>query len=248
VICGTLGCAALVCMQAFAQPNLPPPPPPPMGQPGDVPPPPPQPTSPSPPSTAQPRPSAGRPPPPPPPAAARPGQRRREVHETHETVYVVEEPLVRPFALTFNPLAIIWGRLSANVELLLVPHHALVASVNLLLFNADRQDLMQDGFGFANRDSSGFGGEFGYHYWLNWHRSLRGLYLGPSLLLGNTSNAIVGDPTHAQGYWGLAFDLGGQEVLASGFTIGGGVGLGLVRMAGIWAGFPRALFQLGWSF
>jgi hypothetical protein len=165
-------------------------------------------------------------------------------------VYVVEEPASRPLAITFNPLPLLWGRLSANLEYQLAPHHSLVLSPNLLLFNVDRGNntLLAQGFGFARPDSSGIGGELGYHFWPRWSRSLRGPFLGPSFLLGSTGNASVGDGTHPQTYYGFAFDVGGQTVLPGGFTIGGGIGLGVIMMAGSAAVFPRALFQIGWSF
>ena len=132
---------------------------------------------------------------------------------------------------------------------MLAPHHALVVSPNLLLAQVDRggrYSLVSEGFGFASSASSSFGVELGYHYWWPSRESLRGLFLGPSLLLGDTSESSV-DPSHAQGYWGVACDAGAQEVFAGGFTIGGGAGLGVVRMAGATALFPRFLLQIGWS-
>jgi hypothetical protein len=166
-----------------------------------------------------------------------------------EIVYVVEEPAGRPLAITFNPLPLLWGRLSANLEYQLAPHHSVVLSPNLLVFNEDRgTGSLSQGFGFARPDSSGIGGELGYHFWPRWSRSLRGLFFGPSFLLGSTGDATVGDSSHPQTYYGLAFDVGGQTVLPGGFTIGGGIGLGILRMADSAAVFPRALFQIGWSF
>jgi len=235
---------ALAAPAARAQPNLPPPPPPPLGQPGDLqplPPPPP------PPAAQQPAPPPPRytTAPPPPPPAYRPHPRRRE-----EVVYVVEEPAL-PVAVTLNPAALFWGRLSANVEVQLAPHHSLVASPNALIFDEDRggpNSALSQGFGFASPTSSSLGVELGYHYWWRWRRTLSGPFFGPSLLLGSTTNANVGDPRAGQTYWGFAFDVGEQEVLPGGFTIGFGLGLGVARMANWTAAFPRFLFQIGWSF
>jgi hypothetical protein len=164
---------------------------------------------------------------------------------------VVEEPAARPLALTLNPLGLVWGRLSGNLEVQVAPHHSLVLSPNLLFLQLDRgtsRSLLSDGMGFSSRASSSFGVELGYHYWWYWRRALRGPYLGPSLLLGSTTQATVGDPSHAQTYVGVAFDVGEQEVLPGGFTIGAGVGLGLAHMADSSALFPRLLLQMGWSF
>jgi hypothetical protein len=166
-------------------------------------------------------------------------------------VYVYEEPAPRPFAITFNPLALTMGRLSANFEFLLAPHHAIVLSPNVLAFQVDRggrYDLRSEALGFATEHSSNFGGELGYHYWWRWRQSLSGPYFGPSLLLGSTTNASVGTTANAQGYWGFALDAGGQAVLPGGFTAGAGIGLGFVEMASAEALFPRFLLQLGWSF
>ncbi len=145
-----------------------------------------------------------------------------------------------------------FGRLSAAAEISLTRHHALVVAPNLLLVQVDRggrDSLVSEGFGFASTASSSVGIELGYHYWwAAWpaQESLRGLFLGPSLLLGDTSQSSV-DPSHAQGYWGVACDVGTQEVFSGGFTIGAGAGLGFVRMAGATAFFPRLLLQIGWS-
>ncbi|MDP9002848.1 MAG: hypothetical protein M3O46_22390, partial [Myxococcota bacterium] len=170
--------------------------------------------------------------------------------QQRELVYVVEDEGRPAIAATLNVLPLFLGRLSGNVEVLVAPHHAFIASPNLLFFHADRggrYNLASEGLGFVTRNSASFGMELGYHYFWQWQRTLKGLFLGPSLLLGVTTDASVGDPSHAQGYWGLALDVGTQEVLSSGLTLGAGVGLGFVRISDA-AVFPRLLLQVGWSF
>jgi hypothetical protein len=165
-------------------------------------------------------------------------------------VTAYEEPVARPVAVTIDPLALLLGRLGANVELLLAPHQALVVSPNVLAFDVDRGgrwDLRSEGMGFATQRSGSFGGEVGYHYWWRGRQSLVGPYFGPSLLLGTMTNATVGGGG-TQLYWGGAFDAGAQAVLGGGFTVGAGLGLGLVDLASVTALFPRLLLQVGWSF
>jgi hypothetical protein len=239
--------AILSARSARAQLDLPPPPPPPLAQPNDVPslPPPPAPPPPERPAepprhatspTRSPRsrvPAAAhaevRPPPPPPPAP---------------------EPPPHPIAVTWNPAGFAWGRLSANVEAKVAAHHAVIASLNALVFNVDRgssRDVLSEGFGFASPTSLSFGGELGYHYWLHGLPSLSGPFLGPSLVFGATTNPTVGS-AHVQGYWGLALDAGIQEVVLGGLTVGGGGGIELLDMASVTAFVPRFLAQVGWSF
>lgn len=137
------------------------------------------------------------------------------------------------------------------MEVQLWPHHALAASLNSLVFHADRgssRDLLSEGFGFASPTSFGFGGELGYHYWLQGRPSLSGLFVGPAFLFGVTTKANVGDATQAQGYWGLALDGGVQEIVVESLTVGGGAGIALIDMAGVTALVPRLLAQVGWSF
>jgi hypothetical protein len=145
-------------------------------------------------------------------------------------------------------LPLIWGRIGANVELLVAPHHAIVGSAHLLLSNVNRGGLLAEAFGFTQKASSGVGAEVGYHFWWYSSGTLSGPFAGPSLLVGSTTNATVGGVPDAQTYWGVAIDAGGQAVLAEGLTAGAGIGLGLIRMADAGAVFPRFLAQLGWSF
>jgi hypothetical protein len=244
VALGVMGTGASA-RPAFAQPNLPPPPPPPIGGANEVPslPPPPAPSSQHAPATPV-TPARRASTPPPPPAYRAPRGTR-----TDDVIYVEPEP--SPVAVTLSPLDLLAGRLSGDVEVQLAPHHAVIVSANTLVFDDGRgsaTSLVSEGFGFASRTSRGFGIEVGYHYWWDWARSLRGPFFGPSLVLGATSDAAVGDPTHVQGFWGLALDGGYQEVFAGGFTAGAGAGLELLRMSGTSAVVPRLLAQVGWSF
>ncbi|MCL2447988.1 MAG: hypothetical protein FWD17_03475 [Polyangiaceae bacterium] len=153
--------------------------------------------------------------------------------------------------MTWSPLGFFWGRLSANVEWRIAPHHSIVGVPNALIFQVDRGEkryLLSEGFGFASPSSFGGGAELGYHYWFSAEAPLRGWFFGPSLLAGVTTRATAGTTSRAQGYWGAALDLGVQEVLGNGFTAGLGGGLGFLHMADTSAIVPRAILQLGWSF
>jgi hypothetical protein len=236
---------------ASAQPDLPPPPPPPLTEPSDVPslPPPPE-----PPSTPSGRPAAP-PTQPPAPSAAHGHRRDRALIQARPGPAPEAErvPPARPATttVTWNPLGVVRGRLSGNLEFLVAAHHALIASPSALVFRADRggaHDLLAEGFGFTTEPSLSFGAELGYHYWPSGRTSLHGPFVGPSLLLGATTHAAVGDASHAQPYLGVAVDIGAQEVMHGGFTAGAGVGLGLVHMADATALVPRLLGQIGWSF
>lgn len=176
---------------------------------------------------------------------------RRRAEVSVEESAAPEAPPSHALALTWNPIVLFWGRLSANAEIEIAPHHSIVASPNAIVFFADRggpSALLSQGFGFASRTSLSFGGELGYHYWLAGARSLRGVFFGPSVVLGATTQATVGDPTQVQAYWGVAADLGVQQVLSVGFTAGAGVGLEFVHMADATRFVPRLLVQLGWCF
>jgi hypothetical protein len=175
--------------------------------------------------------------------------RTRRVERSEDVVYV--EPVVHPLAVTLNPLDLFWGRISTNIEFQLEPHHSILVVPSVLAAHSNRGDpgdLLPRGFGFATTTSNGAGIELGYHYWLHWARVLRGPFLGPSFLLGFTTHPSVGDPNGTEGYWGLAFDAGWQEVIAPGFTAGAGLGVGWLRMSDTATAFPRFLVQVGWSF
>ena len=238
----TLAVALLLTARGASAQTLPPPPPPPVGQ---------EPV----PTPAPPAPRPPPPAPPPPPLRAAPPptpvyvryRRRREVVALYE-----EYDPPRPFALTWNPAALVAGRLSGNFEVLVAPHSSLIVSPNALVLREDRGgrwNALSQGLGFASRTSDGFGLELGYHFWSRWSRDLRGPFFGPSLLAGSTTNATVGvNPGNAQPYFGFAVDAGGQAVVPGGFTFGAGLGLGFIHLGDANALFPRLLLQLGWSF
>ncbi len=148
-------------------------------------------------------------------------------------------------SVRLNPLPFFVGRLSADFEIMLAPHHALVVSPNVTLhkYAFHRGELIGNALGFADDTSGGVGGEVGYHYWTK--RQVEGIYLGPSFVFG----ATFPSPGKTFGYYGGAFDVGYQYLFNSGFTLNAGGGLMIIDTAG--AGVkasPRLLAGLGWSF
>ena len=172
------------------------------------------PAPPPPPTSVEGSPRRARPSPSPAPSVESRAHARRRAEFAGQAPAAAAPPLAAPaqsIAFTWNPLGLYWGRLSANAELSIARHHSLVASPYALVFETDRGSRgawISEGFGFASPSSLGVGGELGYHYWQGAAAPLRGFFVGPAVLLGTTSAASVGDPTHVQGYWGGAFDVG----------------------------------------
>jgi hypothetical protein len=108
--------------------------------------------------------------------------------------------------------------------------------------------MLSAGFGFAGATSSSLGLEVGYHYWFDARRALSGAFIGPSLLLGTTTQATAGDGTGWQGYWGGALDVGWQEVFPVGLTVAAGGGLAVAHAADVTAPYPRLVARAGWAF
>ncbi len=200
--------AAWTCFAspAAAQPNLPPPPPPPLEGRTPI-----EPSVPSPhratqapaPVPVPPTPVVSAPPPrhaaPPPPPPA------RVVHVRARPESSPDEPERRATVISWSPVPLAWGRLALEGELRVAGHHALFGGLSALVYQADRGGsgtMLSAGFGFASASSSGLGMEIGYHYWVDPRRDLAGAFLGPSLMLGTTTQATAGASTGWQGYFG----------------------------------------------
>jgi hypothetical protein len=159
---------------------------------------------------------------------------------------------VRHFAIEANPLGIIIGHYSAQLEWLLVAHHALVFNPHFDYVSFSNNTLEQH---FV-----GFGAEVGYRYYTSRH-DVAGFYAGPSLLLGTYSAGATGDSGSVSFQSiGGAIDIGGQAVVGPGVVIGAGFGLqytavnqsfqDLPLTASILAGGgirPRFLFSIGYA-
>lgn len=122
----------------------------------------------------------------------------------------------RHFAITYNPLTIQLERISANLEVVFASHHALV----LTPFYATTT-TNEDSF---NNRFRGFGGEIGYRHYSG-EDGPRGLFIGPSLLVGSyDAIPMNGDTKHFFNF-GAAFDVGYQAILADRWVVGLGGGL-----------------------
>jgi hypothetical protein len=170
----------------------------------------------------------------------------------------------RTVLVEWNPLSlVVIGRISANVVIAPVEHHALTltpyygwantAPINVFASNGDYWQLPKQHF-------DAFGGEIGYRYYFG-HGGPRGVFIGPSLLLADVdAKAQDGTKTNFLNF-GLAADVGYQMLVADRFSIGLGVGVQYTATsksipdqqfpaeisanAGV---RPRALFSLGWAF
>lgn len=150
----------------------------------------------------------------------------------------------RELSLRGNPLALFIGRLSVDVEWLIVPHHAIVISPHLTL-SQDRGTLPANAVGFTGPSSTGFGVELGYHYWMT-STEPEGVFLGPSLLIDSTKPAPGFDRFTA---YGAAFDVGYQAIVGSGFTLAAGGGILFITASGVPVkAAPRVLLSIGWTF
>lgn len=133
----------------------------------------------------------------------------------------------KQLAVEFNPLSLIIGRYSAQVEYLPVLHHGFVlnphydsVSFELTVSAAGEEYTYEEGF-------SGFGGEIGYRYYTG-RNGPNGFFIGPSFLVGRYSTKGSELEEWDQKSFtslGWAVDLGGQGVIGPGIVLGIGVGM-----------------------
>jgi len=158
--------------------------------------------------------------------------------------------------LKLNPLGLILGRYSMDVEYLLVPHLAVNVNAHFWHFADGSSDPECDGFDCADFDA--WGGELGARYY-SARSSPTGFFVGPTVV------ADVIRYRHSDSYGDrlvqMGFDLGGQMVLggdtgSGGLILGFGAGLTPVRLSsdfykgdsyiGVFS--VRALLQVGYAF
>lgn len=170
----------------------------------------------------------------------------------------------RILVIEWNPLALLAiSRLSANAIIAPVDHHALVLSAFYASTTTVPIYIKDDGGNptrLPEQKFSGFGFELGYRYYRD-EGGPRGLFLGPSLILGSfAAKAEDGSKTSYLDY-GLAADVGYQMLVADRVALSLGGGLQYIATsksipqqqfpAWIYANSrvsPRVLFSLGWAF
>ena len=181
-----------------------------------------------------------------------------------------EAPSRRPVALTVNPLAFAIQRYGGNVELVPIPHHAVVISayvqsVPVTLTRRIARTVIGPVVDKAQiRDgvSASPGGEIGYRLYSG-SRGASGVFVGASFDVTPLAYARLVDggvielsPLYAVGG---SLDVGAQLVTSFGLTVGGGLGVMALayslpsekeRLPMDFAPhiLPRVLFATGWSF
>jgi hypothetical protein len=122
----------------------------------------------------------------------------------------------RWLTLSYNPFTLQASRYGANAELLVASHHVVAGTLYWAntLTNEDS---------FSNR-FRGIGGEIGYRYYTG-HDGPRGLFFGPSFLLGAFDAIPARGATTHFGNYGLAVDFGYQALVADRWVVGVGGGI-----------------------
>lgn len=170
-----------------------------------------------------------------------------------EEVDADEDPGFKKVSITANPLSILVGRYSFNVEYMLEKHHGLIVVPSFWSLKSSTGDI-EVKYNYV-------GGELGYHYYTG-ERGANGFFIGPSAVFMSMSTSASGGGSSASGsatVYGGAIDLGGQHVARNGFTVGGGFGLMYVKASSKIDGssepsikvegvLPRLLFTMGYSF
>lgn len=179
----------------------------------------------------------------------------------------LEPPVRRHAAIVVNPLALVVGKLSADLVVIPVDHHALV--VNAFYFGATTAPIyVFDASGAAmqlpEQRFAGGGVELGYRY----YRGLggpRGLFIGPSLVLASIKEHQL-PPTGDDSSFrftdiGVAVDVGYQVLVTDQITLAIGAGVQALATsrsipaqqfpAKVYANggvLPRLLLSAGWAF
>ncbi|MBX3187984.1 MAG: hypothetical protein KF819_13255 [Labilithrix sp.] len=173
----------------------------------------------------------------------------------------------RTIALTINPFALIVGRYGVNAEVLVAPHHGIVASGFVQTFPRAMLEILVPDAEIGRGPSSRVGAELGYRFYTG-RDGPTGFFAGPSFLAMPIAYPRVTESLQAEVVsfhaYGAAFDLGAQIVTGAGFTFGGGIGVmalayrapaSMAPPPGVTVPsypephvLPRLLLQAGWAF
>ncbi len=172
------------------------------------------------------------------------------------------------FAVTVNALPLAVGRYGGDLELALLAHHAIVASVFVQTFPGWMlRALTPSGVPATDATTTRLGGELGWRLYTS-SAGAEGLFAGVSAITMPIVQARLAEDLHADlvtvTAFGGAFDVGVQAMTSAGFTIGGGLGVMALAYArpapapappGVDAPsfpaphvLPRILFATGWAF
>jgi hypothetical protein len=170
----------------------------------------------------------------------------------------------RILTIEWNPVPLVTiGKASGNIIITPIDHHGLVISP-FYAWTDTADVFIFDDMGNATQlpvqKFRGFGAELGYRYYTR-QGGPRGIFLGPSLLLGwFTVTAADGTEVKYLNY-GLAADVGYQTLVADSVSVSLGAGLQLTTTsktippqqfpAKFYANggiLPRLLLSIGWAF
>jgi len=175
--------------------------------------------------------------------------------------------VARRVALTVSPFALLIGRYGGSVEILVAPHHAVVASGYVQTFPTAMLRILLPSAELGEGPAARPGAELGYRFYTT-SDSASGVFVGPSLLAMPIAYPRVTESLRAEVVsfhaLGAALDLGAQIVTGGGFVFGGGVGVmalaytppaSIAAPAGVAVPsypephvLPRLLLSAGWAF
>lgn len=136
-------------------------------------------------------------------------------------------PPRRWVAIEFNPVSLIIGKISANLIIVPIEHHGLV--LNPFFASTSTVPIfVYDDAGNATQlpvqKFMGGGGELGYRYYFG-RGGPRGLFIGPSFILGDYSATAQDGSSSSFLSFGGAADIGFQALVADRVSLSLGAGL-----------------------
>lgn len=174
-----------------------------------------------------------------------------------------EDDTLKPVTVTLNPLGLAIDRYGANVEVVPVPHHAFVGSLYSQSIPLWLIKQISGHDAINKQRGASLGGELGYRLYTG-KIGADGVFVGASFVsMPLAYPRLASDLASADlvrfSALGAALDIGVQKVTASGFTIGGGIGVMYLdyTMPKDWRRIsltmephvlPRLLLTAGWSF
>ena len=174
-----------------------------------------------------------------------------------------EPPPERVASIEFNPAALLIDRISFNIEIVPVDHHALILSPYYFYPSTSafsRTDSNGNTTLVGETEFEGFGGELGYRYYWG-HNGPRGMFIGPSLIAAWVQAKAPDGMKTTFSDLGVAADIGYQMLVADDWLVSLGAGVQYLTTtksipdqqapANFYANRgvqPRILFALGYAF